>query len=244
MKKHYSIANWKIYMNEKNILKFLKEFSNYEKVNYNGEVVFCPSYLHMNILNKYPEFNLGSQNVSKYKKGAYTGEISINYLEEINAKYCIVGHSERRTLMKESDCDIREKFINIYKSNIIPILCIGESEYDRKNNNFKNILEEQLFSVFNNFDQLDKEILIAYEPIWAIGTGMSANVSIIEETHNIIVKILKKLGLNNSNIYLLYGGSVDEKNANSIIEINNVDGFLVGSASTQPNIFHKICSCL
>jgi len=245
MKNKFCIANWKMYLNNLQITDYLDLFVKYN-LKENLEVIFCPPYNSFEIFSKYKlskEISIGSQNVSKYTKGGYTGEISLDMLSISGCKYVIVGHSERRELFGEHNDDVVDKFKLVYQSKLTPILCIGETIEDRKKNNFENILKNQIDSALNNIE-LYKDFIIAYEPIWAIGTGVSATVDLIYETHVIIKNILKKFRLNNCNIFLLYGGSVNEINAQSISDLENVDGFLIGSSSTNPQEFYKICQKL
>lgn len=236
----FCVANWKMYMNKKSISDFFKEYNTYNLNKNNSNVIFCPSNIHLEYISKNNNILLGSQNVSHFKNGAYTGQTSIEMLKNQNVSYCIIGHSERREFCNEDNWKIKLKFDLIINSNIIPILCIGEKLKDRQNGKVKNILEKQLHDIFINFKDNNKKFIIAYEPVWSIGSGKTANVNTIFETHNIIKSIIKKYSLKNENIYLLYGGSVNEKNAKSISEIDNVDGFLVGSASIKPLSFYKI----
>ena len=225
---------------------YLKILNKYDMNDTNIETVICPSFNSMNIIDKQKNYSykLGAQNVSSYDKGSYTGEISVNMLENINCNYVIIGHSERRIHFNENNHDIKLKFDLVYNSSITPILCIGESLEDRESNIYDKVLDEQINSVLSNYANFNKDIIIAYEPVWAIGTGKSASVSTIEKTHSVIKNIIKNYTLNNCNIYILYGGSVNDKNASEIGRISNVDGFLIGTSSLNPEIFYNIYNSL
>ena len=244
--KKFCIANLKMYLNQNEIDKYIiniKKFNDFTHIN----VVFCPPNTALNKFNDIIDIgniSYGSQNISKYIKGGYTGEVSLKMIKEIGCKYVIVGHSERRTLFNESNEDVACKFKLVYESNLTPILCIGENQAERSNNKAEEVLYEQINSTLNEHSVINKDIIIAYEPVWAIGTGVSADTKVISSTHNIIKNILKKYRLNNCNIFLLYGGSVNEINAQPIAELDNVDGYLIGSASTNSETFYKICTKL
>ena len=245
MKNKFCIANWKMYLNNNEINSFLDKFEKYN-INSKVKVVICPPY---NAFDVFSNFNLdknisiGSQNVSKYNKGGYTGEISLDMLEISGCEYINVMASNEEFQSDENDKDIVKKFKLVYKSSLTPILCVGEKLEERENNDVENILIKQIDSVLESVE-INKDFIIAYEPVWAIGSGVSATVDIIQETHKIIKNILKKYRLNNCNIFLLYGGSVNEINAQSISELENVDGFLIGSSSTNSQEFYKICQKL
>lgn len=243
MSKSFCIANWKMYLNNKESIDFIRDFKKND-LNKDTKVIICPSFLSImevsRTLENFPVY-MGAQDVSSERIGPYTSQVSVDSLEEAGCSYCILGHSEKRLYANETNEQINKKFQAINKSEIIPIICIGESLNDKKNNITEKILRSQLEAIFANIKLNDsKECIIAYEPLWAIGTGISADKKTIESCHNFIKKIIQKITQNNRNIYLLYGGSVDETNASNILSIDNVDGFLVGSASIKSNSFYNI----
>jgi len=245
-KRKFCIANWKMNLNYTDALNYLKIFNKFELNDKNIETIICPDFISMNQFkkNKKSSYKLGSQNVSSFDKGSYTGDVSVNMLENINCNYVIIGHSERRIYYNEKNVDIKLKFDLVYKSSMVPILCVGENLEERKSNKHINILANQIDSALNNYTQFNKDLIIAYEPVWAIGSGESASVFMIEETHAIIKNIIKNYTLNNCNIYILYGGSVNDKNASQIARIDNVDGFLIGTSSLDPKMFYNIYNSL
>ncbi|MDD2515621.1 MAG: triose-phosphate isomerase [Candidatus Gracilibacteria bacterium] len=172
--------------------------------------------------------NLGAQNMHYDHFGAYTGEVSPDMLQEINCKYVIIGHSERRELFNETNEIINKKVIAAIEHSIKPILCIGETLKQKELGLSKEILKIQLIEGLDGVEDWNK-VDIAYEPVWAIGTGLSATPKYIGEIHSFIRSVI---GDNESRI--IYGGSVKEENAEKIIKVPNVNGFLIGSASLDP----------
>ena len=185
---------------------------------------------------------LGAQNCHFESKGAYTGEISIDMLKQFNCKYVIVGHSERRQYFHESNEFINKKIIALLKSNLTPILCIGESLDERNTNSTFDVLSNQLSRSLKNISNDDiAKIVIAYEPIWAIGTGVIATIDQINETHNFIRKFLvDSFGANAEDVLIQYGGSVNADNAKEILAVQNVNGALIGGAALKSDQFLQI----
>jgi len=213
--------------NKSNLNKY--EFNSYQeqlnKIETNNQIIVCPTFLNINLYNS--KFDLGSQNVSKNTKGAYTGEISAEDLKESNVKYCIIGHSERREYQKESLEDINEKIKRLEENNIIPILCVGETKEERDNNQVKDIIRKELESAIEGINNVDN-IIIAYEPIWSIGTGIIPTNEEIVEVFDFIKTILP-------NNKILYGGSANDENIDTLKQIKQIDGYLLGGLSLKPD---------
>lgn len=219
-----------IILNNKSNLK-KQEFSDYQKElskinSNNNKIVLCPTYLNI------PRFNLdniilGSQDVSKQEQGAYTGEISAKALKEENVKYCIIGHSERRENNKETSKDISTKAKKLLKENIIPIICIGENLEIKKSNKYIEYLKKEITESIEGLTKEEqKKVIIAYEPIYSIGTGIIPTNNEIEEIINLINLILP-------NNKVIYGGSVNEKNIVRLRKIHKLDGYLLGGLSLK-----------
>ncbi len=190
------------------------------------DLILCPSFI--NIALKRPlNIVLGSQDVSITPKGAYTGDVSAEQLKSYNIKYCLVGHSERRNYHKETSKEINLKIKKLLEQEIIPILCIGESEKEKNNNYYEKELKKELASIMIDLNKQDQEkIIIAYEPIWAIGTGLVPT----PEHLNTIIKILKENLPNNK---IIYGGSVNCHSLDTFTNISSLDGFLLGALSLK-----------
>jgi len=239
------VANWKMNMSITDIDKYISNFNTYN-LNPNVKYVLCPSFVHLlqiNELNNLNNYFLGAQDISYHLNGAFTGEVSINMLEDVNCSYVIIGHSERRQYHNESNIIVNKKLEIINKTNLSPIVCIGETYEERQSGKQLDVIERQINDIYKDIN-INNDIIIAYEPIWAIGTGLAADIDMITTMHNHIENIIKKMYKNNCNIYLLYGGSVNESNASNIASINNVNGFLIGSSSLNPLEFYNISKCL
>ena len=183
-------------------------------------------------------FVLGAQNMNDASEGAFTGEIAASMLQEVGAEFVILGHSERRSYFHETDEFIARKVVRAIASKLLPVLCIGETVEERNANKTKEVLERQLKTVFELAAPFGlKEVLIAYEPVWAIGTGLSATNEDVEKALSIIYTISSQYNVESK---VLYGGSVSQKNAESLASIANLNGFLVGTASLEVDSFAKI----
>lgn len=217
------------------------EFAEYktklEKLETNNKLILFPTFL--NISNsKLKRIHLGAQNVSLSEDGAFTGEISASQLKSYEVEYCIVGHSERRQYQKETNKDIRKKIKNLFLNGITPVLCVGETENERKKGLAEEKIKEEIITATNGLTVKEQErLIIAYEPIWAIGTGIVPTETEIYAVLNLI----KKLSPNSP---LLYGGSVNENNIDILKKISLIDGFLLGGLSLNLEnlaVFLKKC---
>ena len=230
----FFIANWKLNGN----LAFIKAYFDQLKLNKANCVVICPPslYLHKMNNNKESLFS-GAQDVSFYDKGAYTGEYSAEMLSDLDISFCIVGHSERRQNFNENNISINLKVGNLIKNKIIPIICIGETLDQKKNNETLDVLSKQILDGIPDISN-NENTIIAYEPIWAIGTGLTPTLDEINEVHNAIKNIDSKL----NNFKVLYGGSVNSSNSKKITSIPSVSGCLIGGSSLKIDEFNKIIS--
>ena len=192
------------------------------------------------------KIHITAQNVSSYKNGAFTGEVSTSMLRDYNDDIklsILIGHSERRTLFNETNELLLNKLTLCLDAGLVPILCFGETKKERDNLTFLSKIQLQLEATIAKISNKKiSKLILAYEPVWAIGTGQNASVEQIEEVHNYVRSLLiKYFGQNKAlNIPILYGGSCSNSNARSILTIHNVDGVLIGGASLNPTKFAKI----
>ena len=232
-------GNWKMNKTPSQGKEFIYDIENLVPTIRNTKVIFFPAYPGLFDIKLNSPFHLGAQNCHWEDSGAFTGEISIEMLRECRVEYIIVGHSERRQLFNENDNIINKKIKAILSSNLKPILCIGETLEHRKSGLTEEFLQNQLEKGLEGVDSID-DCIIAYEPIWAIGTGETADKDQIYRAHNFINSVLKKLYPESYNCHILYGGSVNTENAKDLIQIIGVDGFLIGGASLDKDSFISI----
>ena len=243
------IGNWKLNLDHLEAIQLLQKinYSLPESIEDNIEIVLSPSFtsirsLQTVISSDKLKIKLSSQNVSQYSSGAYTGEISAAQLKKLEIEYAIVGHSERRTLFNEVDSVINDKVNRLIDSEIVPIFCFGESIDERKSGTYLNFIENQINEGLKGLrkDKVNK-LVVAYEPIWAIGTGEVASLENIVEVLDYVKNIIKKKPFfNDDNIKFIYGGSVSPDNAEDILNSKIVDGALVGGASLDASKFLDI----
>ena len=225
-------GNWKMNKNPNEGSSFINDvLGNLLEVK-NVDIVFCPPFTGLNNVNVNPPYYLGAQNCHYKDNGAYTGEISLNMLLECNVQYVIIGHSERRHIFFEDNELIGKKIAKVINAEIKPILCVGETKDEMNSDRAYDVIEKQLVKGLENLKSLSN-IIIAYEPVWAIGTGLTASTDKINEMHSFIRKIINKLFIeeNPDRIPILYGGSVNTGNADELISLDGVNGFLIGGAS-------------
>lgn len=212
----------------------------------NTDIAVCPPYVYIPQVAKLltsTKVAWGAQNCSQYVSGAYTGEVSADMLKELGCQYIILGHSERRAIYNESDDVIAEKFISAKNAGTTPILCVGELLEERQAGNTEEVVARQLDTVVEKagIEQFDNAV-IAYEPVWAIGTGVTASPDQAQDVHDFI---RRRLAAKNpavaEKIQILYGGSVKPDNAAELFAKPDIDGGLIGGASLQADSFLGIC---
>ena len=237
----YCVANLKMNLFGDDVKNYMLELDKLfdKSINKKLKTIIFPSIpslkdFHINIKND--NYLLGVQNIHHKECGSFTGEVSIKMISQL-IEYVLIGHSERRKYFFESNELINKKICNVINHKLKPILCIGESLDERKNNNTEEILNKQLTVALNN---INENLIIAYEPIWAIGVGETASSKIVKETHSLIRSILNDIGFDGEKISILYGGSVNRNNAKELIALNDVDGFLIGGASLDVKHFYDI----
>ena len=237
-------GNWKMNMTmdeSNNLINELKEVSEN-----NVEIKIAPSFTNLYnaiLLLKNSGIEVIAQNVHFEKRGAYTGEISSEMLKSIGVDTVIIGHSERRKYFNETDNILSKKVKAAIENSLNVIFCIGEELSERDSGNHFEIIKNQLTNALIDINNINiNNIVIAYEPVWAIGTGMTANNNQIQEMHEFIRGLINQKFGNEiaENIRILYGGSVKPNNAKDIFSLNDVDGGLIGGASLNFSDFHSI----
>ena len=235
------VGNWKMNKLPKEGSSFVEESVNLLLDVERVQVIFCPPFTGLLGMNLEHPFSLGSQNCHWEGQGAFTGEISTRMLKDCGVSYVIVGHSERRQIFFETNDWIKWKMGAVVDAGLTPIFCIGETLEQRKSGQTDQVLAQQLqdgFKMVNSF----KKMVIAYEPVWAIGTGISAKIDQVKDAHLQIKNILSKQFPKNilTDFPILYGGSVTPDNAEELISVPGVDGFLIGGASLNIDSFTSI----
>ena len=234
-------ANWKMNFTIDESLNLIDEIIK-RSPSVEAKIIFFPNYISLQSVKQKlvdTAYMVGSQNVHHDESGAFTGEVSASMLSILDLDYVIIGHSERRQYFNESDDQVNQKIKRALDVNIKPIICIGETIDERKSGKTTEVLNRQLNKAFEEIDVLSaNKIIVAYEPVWAIGTGVSADENQVLEAHALIKQTL--VSIFSENIPILYGGSVNASNAFELINLNNVDGFLIGGASLKSESFCQI----
>jgi triosephosphate isomerase len=219
-----------------------------EKEDLNSEVIICPPFPFLELATDFEfdeqQFNVGAQNCSAFDKGAYTGEVAASMLKSMDVDYCIVGHSERRKYFGESNEILAQKVNRLIENNMSPIFCVGELLEEREAGKHFDVVREQLEKGLFHLDtEAFGDVIIAYEPVWAIGTGKTATSEQAQEMHAFIRSLVKEKYGNDSadDARILYGGSCNAQNASVLFAQPDVDGGLIGGASLKAEDFVSIC---
>lgn len=213
------VLNHKCNFTKSEFLKYQQEFS---KIKTSHPLVLCPSTPYLSLFNL-PNTSLGSQDVSCYETGAHTGDVAASQLKMMNVEYTIIGHSERRRDHGEKDSDIKEKIEKLLSVGITPILCVGETKEERECGKTLEVIAKEL-SILNDLDK--EKVIIAYEPIWAIGTGEVPTVAEIDE-------VLESIRSKAKESILLYGGSANDENIEELKKSKYIEGYLLGGISLK-----------
>ncbi|OIZ94115.1 triose-phosphate isomerase [Candidatus Rickettsiella isopodorum] len=236
MRKQYVIGNWKMHGSKTFVTELLSNIKEFVQKNQsNVNIIVCPPYVFLDqtqIMLKKSQLQWGGQNMAAEQEGPYTGEISTLMLYEFGCRYVLLGHSERRQLYGETNAQIAKKFNLAIKSGLTPILCVGETLAERQANQTHAILQTQLEKIVDYGSDVLKRAIIAYEPVWAIGTGLSAQPEQAQEVHQFLREYIKFLGSDLAQeLPILYGGSVKVSNAEALFQMPDIDGGLIGGAS-------------
>lgn len=234
------VANWKMYLNVKESIECAEFLRDNLKVDSDTKVILCPNALAFNGVNEvlHEEIDLCAQNVAWSPLGAYTGAISALLFHEDGATHALVGHSERRYIFNETDDAVRKKIEACVDTNLIPIVCVGETHDDKKEDKAEYRIKKQIMKAFEGIDLEGVTPIVAYEPVWAIsnfGVGEPCDPEYANKMQELIKEEVKKYV--DVDVAVLYGGSVDNTNVASYLSQANIDGVLVGSASTNKQVF-------
>jgi triosephosphate isomerase len=242
-RKRIIAGNWKMHSTISQSLDYIQTFSSFDV---SDKVYLAVPYTAIHpAANACKDTNIviGAQNMHPELKGAFTGEISIGMLKEAGAQFVLIGHSERRHVFKEDDSFINKKLLRAAEENFLSFFCIGETEQQRENNQTKEVLKNQLtLGLANISSKQMNNIIVAYEPVWAIGTGKTATPEMAQEAHSYIRACLAELYDDTiaQQLSILYGGSVKPDNIAELISQKDIDGALVGGASLKPDSFSQL----
>ena len=232
-------GNWKMHKTPSEGASFVETTVNLLLDIKHVSVIFAPPFTGLFDMDVNPPFFSAAQNCHWEGSGAFTGEISVSMIQDCGAEYVILGHSERRHVFGESNDWINRKVKAVLAGDLKPILCVGERLDQREAGQTELVLKSQLDQGLAGVEALEN-IVIAYEPVWAIGTGVTANANQVESAHSSVRNILKELYPESDTIHVLYGGSVKSGNAEELIQIPGVNGFLIGGASLDVESFASI----
>ena len=247
MRKNIVAGNWKMNYNVEQTQQLINDLkTSLEQVTYSARVLVAPTFVNLSAAvssTKGTSIEVAAQNVHQAESGAYTGEISADMLQSIGVKTVIIGHSERRTYFEEDDTLLKEKVKTALAKGMEIIFCFGEQLDERKSGNHFSVVESQLKNVLFDLDVNQwKQLVLAYEPVWAIGTGETASPAQAQEMHAFIRNLISKAygEVVGNSISILYGGSVKPANAEEIFSKADVDGGLIGGASLKSADFTAI----
>lgn len=244
LKKLFLLANWKMYLNVAESVALAKKMAKAaKKLPKLSTMAVFPSALAFSAVQtafKKTKVGVGAQNVYWIEKGGYTGEVSAPMYASMGAKYALVGHAERRHVFNESNHDVRQKLESALAAGLTPVICVGETAMEKKAGQTNTVLEAQLRAAFTNLSWPEKRnLIIAYEPVWAIGTGDSCDPTAAEAVAERIANWTKQL-LVGSNPFVVYGGSVNPENIHSYIRLPHFSGVLVGGSSTKMESWQQL----
>jgi len=239
-------GNWKMYKTEEEATQLVSDLKQRLRDVIGVKVIVCPPFTALSSVNRILQDSsilLGAQNMHWEEKGAYTGEISPSMLLTSGCKYVIIGHSERRSYFHETDKFVNLKIKSALKFDLFPIVCVGEKLEERETNKTEEVIKIQIQGAYKDLTiQQAEKTIVAYEPVWAIGTGKTATPQQANEVHNFIRKLISA-GFTRETaerINILYGGSVKPENSRELLEMSDIDGALVGGASLDAESFEDI----
>ncbi len=247
MRRKVVAGNWKMNKNLNEGIELVSNLKNkLSSFEPNCEVIVCPPFTNLESVNaivKGSKIHLGAQNMHFEDSGAFTGEISADMLLSVGVEYVIIGHSERRLIFKEDNEMINLKLKQAFRKGLKPILCVGEQLEDRESSITESVIENQLKEGLKDIEASNiSEMILAYEPVWAIGTGKTATPEQAEEVHKFIRNLISEMYNEKTaeDLTIQYGGSVKPANASSLLSQPNIDGALVGGACLKADSFFEI----
>ena len=239
-------GNWKMFKGPAETRAFFEQFIATYKARSDRTIIFFPSAVSISsataAITARADLNLGIQNIHWEDQGAFTGEISAVQARDAGARYALVGHSERRHVFGETDDEVRQKVSAAMRNALIPVICVGETLTEREAGQVDAVITRQLSNALAGIGDDERRFIIAYEPVWAIGTGVTATPADASEAHAILRNVLVSDRFADLAVPILYGGSVKPDNASELLAAAGVDGLLVGGASLDPSGFARICN--
>lgn len=247
--RHKIVAgNWKMNGQLQQVIQLSKELKDSLGSIEDVQIIVMPPAIYIPQVSETLlecKISVGAQNVYPKDFGAYTGELSGPMLKDFNCRYVLVGHSERRHCFHEGENFVAQKFHHVKEHGIIPVLCVGETLTEREKGQTEQVIAKQLLAVSEHNKNCFQNCVIAYEPVWAIGTGKTATPDQAQEVHQFIRKLIGEINHSDAaRLPLLYGGSVNENNAKALFSMPDVDGGLVGGASLNAKQFLEIVKCI
>jgi triosephosphate isomerase (TIM) len=246
MRKFLIAGNWKMFHTPKEAADFGRKLAIKNPDQYDVDILLCPPAISLPALAealRNTKVSIGGQNMHQEPKGAFTGEICAEMYKDAGASFVLIGHSERRQYFGETDELVRSKTVLALQTGLTPVVCIGETLEERESGRTSDVILSQLDGAFKNFSKDDiSRLVIAYEPVWAIGTGKTASPEQAQEVHQLIRKSIEKEFDTQiaEGIRILYGGSVKPDNARDLLSQPDIDGALIGGASLKAEVFHQI----
>ncbi|PHS72638.1 MAG: triose-phosphate isomerase [Cycloclasticus sp.] len=245
MRQPLVVGNWKMNGSLQFISNLLHSIQSNIDDKISCEIGVCVPFVYVGLaidVAGKSSIKVGAQTVSEHTSGAYTGEVSASMLEELGCHWVLVGHSERRQLFNEVNEQLVTKVMAAQRAGLIPIYCVGETEAERKSGDTFSVIEKQINALIDNESINLTNLVLAYEPVWAIGTGLTATPDEAQEAHAFIRQLVKnKAGDLADKLRILYGGSVKADNAETLFHQEDIDGGLIGGASLDANAFISIC---
>jgi triosephosphate isomerase (TIM) len=247
--RHKIVAgNWKMNGQLHQVVQLTNELKELLDSDYSSQVVVMPPSIYIPQVRDIlldSTIEVGAQNVYPKDFGAYTGEVSAPMLKDFDCRYVLVGHSERRHCFQEDENFVAQKFHHVKDHGMIPVLCVGETLVERENKQTEQVIARQLLVVSEQDKNCFRDCVVAYEPVWAIGTGKTASPEQAQEVHQFIRKLIAEINNNDADrLSLLYGGSVNGNNAKALFSMPDVDGGLIGGASLNVKQFVEIVKCI